>query len=80
MQIPVIKKLIESYSIQELQLAEEFLAEEKKPKIDVGGEDEGEQLTHVFAAIWILKKMDEEGIPFNKALREFTTKVRTSIN
>ncbi len=80
MQIPVIKDLIEKYSIEELQKAEELLAEEKQPQIKIEGEDEGEKLTHAFATIWILNKMNEDGLPFSKALREFTSKVRTSIN
>ncbi len=80
MQIPAIKKLIEAYSIVELRKAEALLADEKPAGIDVEGESEGDQLTHVFAAIWILDKMNSEGVKFKKALREFTSKVRESIN
>jgi hypothetical protein len=80
MQIPVIKLLIETYSKEELVKAEEMLAEELQPEINIEGEDEGEKLTHVFAAIWILDAMENEGMEFKKALRAFTQKVRSSIN
>ena len=80
MQIPVIKKLVESYSLEQLAAAEEALAEEQVPEIDIPGVDEGEQLTHAFAAIFIIQKMESEGMEFKKALREYTSKVRTSIS
>ena len=80
MQIPVIKNLVESYSLEQLAAAEEALAEEQVPEIDIPGVDEGEQLTHAFAAIFIIQKMESEGMEFKKALREYTSKVRTSIS
>ena len=80
MKIPVIKKLVENYSIDDLRAAEEALAEEATPEITIEGDDEGEQLTHAFAAIYILEKMAESGVDFKTALREYTSKVRTSIN
>lgn len=80
MQIPVIKKLVETYSLNELQAAEEALAEERIPEIDIPGVDEGEQLTHAFAAIYVIEKMEKEDLDFKKALREYTSKVRTSIS
>jgi hypothetical protein len=79
MKIPVITKLVEKYSIEELQAAEEALAEEKIPEIDIDGEDEGEKLTHAFAALWIKEKVNE-GIEFKAVLRECTNKVRESIS
>jgi hypothetical protein len=80
MKIPVIKKLVETYSIEDLQTAEEAISEEQELSIDVEGEDEGEQLTHVIAALWILEKMKSEGCEFKDALREYTKKVRQSIS
>lgn len=79
MQIPVIKKLVESYSLQQLQLAEEAMLEEQKPAIEVEGKDEGECLTHVLAAIYIKEKI-EQGVVFNQALRDFSQRVRNSIS
>lgn len=80
MKIPVIKKLVENHSVQELMAAEEDLVEERSPSIEIEGEDEGEQLTHVFAAIFIHEKMEKEGKDFKASLREYTSKVRTSIS
>ena len=79
MKIPVIKKLVEKYSKEELQAAEEALAEEKTPQIEIDGEDEGEKLTHAFAALWIKEKVNK-GVDFKVALREYTNKVRESIS
>lgn len=80
MKIPVIKKLTESYSLEQLQAAEAALLEEQTPEIEIEGEDEGEQLTHAMAAIWILEDMQANGHDLKTALREYTVKVRNSIS
>ncbi|MDX1904767.1 MAG: hypothetical protein SFU27_11465 [Thermonemataceae bacterium] len=80
MKIPVIKELVESQSLEALKKAEEALLNEEKPEIDIKGEDEGEQLTHAFAAIWILEKMQSEELDFKTAMRKYTEMVRNSIN
>jgi hypothetical protein len=80
MKIPVIKGLVETASMDELIAAEEAIIEEQKPQIEVKGDDEGEQLTHVMAAIFIKNHMDDNGVDFKTALREYTKKVRESIS
>lgn len=80
MKIPAIKKLVETYTLQELMAAEEAIVEEQQPAIEVAGEDEGEQLTHVLAAVWILNDMEDNSSDFKTALREYTKKVRVSIS
>lgn len=80
MKIPAIKQLVENYPIEDLRAAEEALAEEQTPAIEIPGDDEGEQLTHAFAAIYILEKINDEGMDFKAALRDYTSKVRTSIS
>ena len=60
MKVPVIKKLAETYSLEELQNAEKAIYDEQQPSIEVEGEDEGEQLTHIIAAIWIKNDMAEK--------------------
>lgn len=80
MKIPAIKKLVETYSIAQLQAAENAMMEEQKPAIEVEGDDEGEQLTHVLASIYIKEKMEKEGAAFNQALRDFSQRVRKSIS
>ncbi len=79
MKIPVIKKLVETYTIEALQAAEAALLEEQEPAIEIEGEDEGEKLTHAFAAAFILNEM-AEGKDFKTALRTYTQKVRGSIS
>jgi hypothetical protein len=80
MKIPVIKRLVESQTLQSLVAAEEALLEEQQPAFEVEGEDEGEKLTHVFAAIFILNHMQDNQSEFKDALREYTKKVRVSIS
>jgi hypothetical protein len=80
MKLPAIKKLVENFSFGELQKAEEALYEEKPLDITVDGDDEGEQLTHVLAALWILEEMRTKGTDYATALRAYTSKVRSSIN
>jgi|TARA_B110000902_G_scaffold137162_1_gene158736 hypothetical protein len=79
MKIPVIKKLAEAHSLEELQAAEEALYNEEVPAIEVKGDDEGEQLTHVLAAVYIKEHMAEHGSDLKTALRAYTVKVRKSI-
>ncbi len=80
MKIPAIKKLVANYTAEELEDAEHLLLEEKPIEIEVEGEDDGEQLTHIFAAIFILEEMDNKNCDFKTALRAYTNKVRTSIS
>ena len=80
MKIPAIKRLIESQTLHSLVEAEEALLDERAPAFEVEGDDEGEQLTHVFAAIFILNHMQDNQSEFKDALREYTKKVRVSIS
>lgn len=80
MKIPEIKKLVDTHDLAILRAAEENLLEEEILEIEVGGEDEGEQLTHIMAAIAILEDMEETGADFKTALRNYTKRVRNSIS
>jgi hypothetical protein len=79
MQIQVIKKIVETYSYEQLAAAEAALLDEQEPVIDIEGKDEGEQLTHVLAAMQILKEMEINKVPLASALRSYTQRVRNSI-
>ena len=79
MRIAVIKILVEKYSYIELKTAEEKIAEGEIPAIEIEGEDEGEQLTHAYAAMEIKKEI-EDGKDAKTALREFTLRVRNSLS
>lgn len=79
MKIPAIRQLVETYTIAQLKEAEQQLYDEQPLTIAVEGADEGEQLTHILAAIDILEDM-AKGDDFTKALRKYTQRVRNSIN
>ncbi|MGV3541425.1 MAG: DUF6952 family protein [Rufibacter sp.] len=80
MKVPAIKKLVETQTIEALIEAETQLINEQATAFEIEGADEGEKLTHVFGAIWILNHMHDQETDFKTALREFTQKVRTSIS
>jgi hypothetical protein len=80
MKLPVIKKLVESYTLDDLRLAESQVLDDEKLTIDVDGEDEGEKLTHILAAIEVLHRVKHENIDNRVALREFFERVRSSIS
>jgi hypothetical protein len=80
MKIPAIKKLVETQEVHALMAAEAAIIDEQPVEIEVEGDDEGEQLTHILAAIWILNHMHETGEDFKTSLREYTKKVRVSIS
>ncbi len=79
MKLAEIKKLVENQTIEVLQLAEAQLIEGEVLSIAVGGADEGEQLTHIMAAIEVLKDM-QDGTEMQEALRAYTKRVRDSIS
>ena len=79
MKIPVIRKLVELHTLEELQAAEAAIAEGLEHRIEVEGEDEGEKLTHAFAAMEIKGQVDQ-GVEFKEALRNFTQRVRNCIS
>ncbi len=80
MKVPVIKKLVESYTLEQLIAAETAIAEGNAPVIEVEGEDEGEQLTHAFAAMSIKQDMEQNGKDLKTALRDYTVRVRECLN
>lgn len=80
MKLPVIKDLVEQQNLQELKIAEEAILNDQPLNINVIGDDEGEQLTHILASIWIKEQMETQGLDYKTALREYTKRVRTSIS
>ncbi|MES2727064.1 MAG: hypothetical protein V4643_08185 [Bacteroidota bacterium] len=80
MKLPAIKQLVENYTLDQLQLAEENMMEERPAGIEVEGDDEGEQLTHILGAIDVLERVRIENKDKSTALREFFQRVRNSIS
>lgn len=80
MKLPAIKQLVENYTLDQLQLAEENMMEERPAGIEVEGDDEGEKLTHILGAIDVLERVRIENKDKSTALREFFQRVRNSIS
>ena len=80
MKISVLKYLVSAYTLEELKEAEDLIINEKTPLIDVEGEDPGEQLSHLFGAIWVKNEMKANNTELRQALRLFSQKVRNSIS
>jgi len=80
MKLPAIKNAVENYSLEELKAAEEAIMDERSPAIPIDGDDEGEKLTHVLAAIYIKEEMSTKSIAFRDALRAYSQRVRQSIS
>jgi hypothetical protein len=79
MKIPVIKQLVETHDIETLKAAEDAILNEQAPAVEIPGDDEGEQLTHILAAVEILKSM-AAGETWTGALRAYSQRVRKSIS
>ena len=80
MKVSAIKKIAQEYELQDLKNAEACLLEEKDLEIEIDGEDEGEKLTHIIAAIQIKTDCEQQEIPLAKAIRNYTQRVRKSIS
>ncbi|MBC7384441.1 MAG: hypothetical protein H7296_15850 [Bacteroidia bacterium] len=80
MKLAVIKDLVENKTLPELIEAETQLLNGNSIKFDVPGEDEGEQLTHILAAIEILKQVENDNIDLRTAIKDFFKRVRNSIS
>jgi hypothetical protein len=79
MQLPAVRKLTQAHGLETLKATEQALYDGTPLPIDVEGVDEGEQLTHVLGAIWVLEQVAQGADP-NEALRAFAGRVRNSIN
>lgn len=80
MKIPVIRQLAEKYSIPQLEESEAAILEERAPAITDAGDDAGDQLTNISAAIWIKREMEEKSVDLKTALRSYSQRVRNSIS
>lgn len=81
MNIASVRALVEAnHSADALRSAEEAILEGLEPAIAVQGEDEGEQLTHVMAARWVLDHMAATNDDVMTSIRAYTQRVRSSIS
>ncbi|TAG58339.1 MAG: hypothetical protein EAZ27_01635 [Cytophagales bacterium] len=80
MKLPAIKYAVENFSIEQLQKSETLLMDGLPLEIEITGDDEGEQLTHILSALWIKTEMKDKNMDYNTAFRAYMAKVRNSIN
>lgn len=80
MNVQIIKQITDAYSLEQLRQAEDDLLNEIPLSIVIEGSDEGEQLTHILAAIFCKEVMEKEGLNINQAVRAYSVRVRNSIN
>lgn len=79
MNITAVQNIITAkYTLEMLDDAEMALINEEQPTIDIEGANDGEQLTHIFAAKWIIEEMQRTGVNFEKALKAYGLKVKKS--
>jgi len=76
-----IKRLAETYSAEQLQAAELCILEETAlpENLVIEGEDDGERLTHISAALFVLGEV-AKGALIKDAIRAFSARVRESIS
>ncbi len=83
MKIPEIKRLAEGHTLKELEAMAHCLENEIQHDLNlhqyIDGADDGERLTNVLGAMWILQQMQANGTLLPAELRRFSQKVRTSI-
>ncbi|WKN44644.1 DUF6952 family protein [Tunicatimonas pelagia] len=74
-----VRKLVENYTIDQLVEAEQALVEGEELSFEVEGQDAGEKLTYLLAAVYVLERVKQEGIEFHDAFQQYTLQVRESI-
>jgi hypothetical protein len=80
MKINAIKELVENHTIEDIEKLTSQLENGEPLSHAVGGDDEGEQLTHLLGASWILQQIKEKGTDIKTELRNFAARVRDSIS
>ena len=79
MKVRILRDLVENQTLAALKEAEEAIIYDYPLAIKVEGESLSEKLTNIIAAINILEQMNEVHIEFEKALRDYSKKVKESI-
>ncbi|MDQ3073329.1 MAG: hypothetical protein M3Q97_08720 [Bacteroidota bacterium] len=80
MKVNEIKQLTEKYDLPTLQELQGEIENDKPLSHEVPGNDEGEKLTHILAAIWIHEQVTANQSDIKTELRNFAARVRTSIS
>ena len=76
MNVPVVRKLAQERTHQEIDEAIEVFERDRKNILNVPGGDEGEILSNLLAAQFVLHRM-QCGMELNSALREYGQRVKS---
>lgn len=80
MKTAAVRKLAQNHDLATLQKAEEALLNEEHPPIEVEGVDEGDQITNINGAIYVIEQSEKNGTDIKTEVRNFTERVRNSIS
>jgi hypothetical protein len=80
MKIAVIKKLAEDFNLDQINEFIQLLENGEEVSQEIEGQDEGEKLTHLLGAQWILEQMSKNNSDLMTEWRNFSSRVRSSIN
>lgn len=79
MKVRVLRDLVDNQTLADLKKAEEAIIKDYPLLIKVEGNNLSEKLTNIIAAINILEKMNEVHVEFEKALEEYSKKIKEPI-
>lgn len=80
MKISTIKQLAQKHELEKLRALEAAIENEEDVSAEVPGEDDGDRLTNVSAAIWIKEQMEKNGSDLKTEIRNYSQRVRNSIS
>ncbi|MEM6844290.1 MAG: hypothetical protein AAF944_08335 [Bacteroidota bacterium] len=76
MKVDSVRHLVENYTVDQLVEAEKALVNGKELSFEVAGEDAGEKLTNLLAAVYILEQLKSRTLEFSEAFRQYILQVR----
>ena len=76
MDFDTVKFLVETYPLIELEEAQEAIVSGKDPEIEVSGRSDGQKLSQLIAAVWVLNKMNEEQVDIVTAFNLYQESLR----
>jgi len=79
MKIRVLRDLVENHTLVELKEAEVAIINDGPLTIKVDGTNVSEKLTNIIAAINIVEQMNAVHIEFEKALQDYSKKIKEPI-
>ncbi|MGI9545169.1 MAG: DUF6952 family protein [Cyclobacteriaceae bacterium] len=76
MEFDSIKFLVETFPRIELEEAQEAIVNGHDPEIKLSGRSDGERLSEVIAALWVLEKMNQEQVDIVTAFSAYQESLR----